>query len=72
MVLETGQHPAMLKEEVTTPAGCTIDGILELEAGGIRATLIRAISVAAEKARLMTPPALGPNVLPPGSSARTA
>ncbi len=55
MVLETGQHPAMLKEEVTTPAGCTIDGILELEVGGIRATLIRAISTAAEKARLMTP-----------------
>ena len=57
MVLETGQHPAMLKEEVTTPAGCTIDGILELEVGGIRATLIRAISTAAEKARLMTPAA---------------
>ena len=56
MVLETGQHPAMLKEEVTTPAGCTIDGILELEVGGIRATLIRAVSTAAEKARLMIPP----------------
>jgi len=31
MVLETGYHPAMLKDAVTTPAGCTIDGILELE-----------------------------------------
>jgi pyrroline-5-carboxylate reductase len=55
MVLETGQHPAMLKEEVTTPAGCTIDGILELETGGIRATLIRAVCTAAEKAGLMAP-----------------
>ena len=32
MVLETGYHPALLKDQVTTPAGCTIDGILELEA----------------------------------------
>ncbi len=36
MVLETGYHPAMLKDAVTTPAGCTIDGILELEEGGLR------------------------------------
>ena len=33
MVLETGYHPALLKDAVTTPAGCTIDGILELEEG---------------------------------------
>ena len=38
MVLETGAHPALLKDAVTTPAGCTVDGILELDAvtrGGI-------------------------------------
>src|SRR5439155_1335878 len=29
VVLETGDHPALLKDAVTTPAGCTIDGILE-------------------------------------------
>jgi len=34
MVLETGYHPALLKDAVTTPAGCTIDGILELEEAG--------------------------------------
>src|ERR1700727_1414682 len=34
MVLETGSHPALLKDAVTTPAGCTVDGILELEEGG--------------------------------------
>lgn len=49
MVLETGQHPAMLKDEVTTPAGCTVDGILELEAGGLRVTLIKAIVEAARR-----------------------
>lgn len=56
MVLTTGEHPAVLKEQVTTPGGCTIDGILDLEDGGIRATLIRAISTAATKARMMAPP----------------
>lgn len=53
MLLESTQHPALLKSEVTTPAGCTIDGILELEEGGIRATLIRAISTTTAKARKM-------------------
>jgi len=50
MVLSTGEHPAVLKDEVTTPAGCTIDGILELEEGNIRATLIRAITTTTRKA----------------------
>lgn len=50
MVLETGQHPALLKDEVTTPAGCTIDGILKLEEGGIRVTLIKTVMEAAIKA----------------------
>ena len=39
MVLETGYHPALLKDAVTTPAGTTVDGILALEEGGLRATL---------------------------------
>jgi pyrroline-5-carboxylate reductase len=43
MVLETGDHPALLKDAVTTPAGCTIDGILELEEGKLRVTLIKAV-----------------------------
>ncbi len=51
MVLETGAHPAMLKDEVTTPAGCTIDGILKLEEGGLRVTLIKAIVEAEARAR---------------------
>ena len=51
MVLETGNHPALLKDEVTTPAGCTVDGILELEEGGLRVTLIKAVKRATERAR---------------------
>ena len=51
MVLETGSHPALLKDEVTTPGGCTVDGILELEEGGLRVTLIKAVKRATERAR---------------------
>ncbi len=50
MVLETGEHPARLKDEVTTPAGTTIDGILELEDGGLRVTLIKAVVRATQRA----------------------
>ena len=51
MVIERGEHPAALKDEVTTPAGCTIDGILELEEGGLRVTQIKAVVKATERAR---------------------
>ena len=51
MVIQTGQHPALLKDQVTTPAGCTIDGILKLEEGGLRVTLIKAVVEAAERAK---------------------
>jgi pyrroline-5-carboxylate reductase len=51
MVLDTGYHPALLKDAVTTPAGCTIDGILELEEGGLRVTLIKAVMRATQRAR---------------------
>jgi len=50
MVLETSDHPAVLKDAVTTPAGCTIDGLLALEAGGLRVTLIQAVVEAARRA----------------------
>jgi pyrroline-5-carboxylate reductase len=51
MVLETGYHPALLKDAVTTPAGCTVDGILELEEGGLRVTLIKAVKRATARAK---------------------
>jgi len=51
VALETGFHPALLKDMVTTPAGCTIDGILELEEGRLRVTMIKAVVKASQRAR---------------------
>jgi pyrroline-5-carboxylate reductase len=51
MVLERGVHPAALKDEVTTPAGCTIDGLMALEDGKLRVTLIKAVLAATERSR---------------------
>ena len=50
MVLETGRHPAALKDEVTTPAGCTIAGLLALEDGRIRSVVARGIERATQVA----------------------
>jgi len=47
MVLETGAHPAALKDQVTTPAGSTIAGLLTMEDGRIRSVMARAIQEAA-------------------------
>ena len=52
-VLLTGEHPAKLKDQVTTPAGVTIDGIMELEEGRLRVTLIKAVVKAAERAKAL-------------------
>ena len=48
MVLGTGRHPASLRDDVTTPAGCTIAGLLMLEDGRIRSVLARAVEEAAK------------------------
>ncbi|HLK08602.1 MAG TPA: pyrroline-5-carboxylate reductase [Candidatus Angelobacter sp.] len=55
LALETGHHPALLKDAVTTPAGCTIEGLMELEKGGLRVTLMNAVIKTTIRAReLMT------------------
>ena len=46
MVQVTGRHPASLRDDVTTPAGCTIGGVLMLEDGKIRSVLARAVEEA--------------------------
>ncbi len=51
VVLETGDHPALLKDSVTTPAGCTVDGLMELEEGKLRVTLIKAVVKASQRAK---------------------
>ncbi len=50
MVLETGRHPAALKDDVTTPAGCTISALLALEDGKLRSVLARGVQEAARSA----------------------
>jgi pyrroline-5-carboxylate reductase len=50
MVLQTGKHPAELKDEVTTPAGCTIAGLLTMEDGKIRSVIARTIEEATRTA----------------------
>jgi pyrroline-5-carboxylate reductase len=51
MVLETGLHPGVLKDIVTSPGGTTIEGLHELEKGKLRGTLISAVRAAAEKSK---------------------
>lgn len=51
MVLETGQHPGALKDMVASPGGTTIEGLCELEKGGLRGILISAVRAAAEKSK---------------------
>lgn len=51
MVLDRGEHPAQLKDEVTTPAGCTIDGLMALEEGKLRVTLIKGVLAAAKRSK---------------------
>ncbi|CAG9769552.1 unnamed protein product [Ceutorhynchus assimilis] len=49
MVLETGKHTAVLKDEVCSPGGTTIAGVHALESGGVRAALFNAVEAAAKK-----------------------
>ncbi|MEZ6129508.1 MAG: pyrroline-5-carboxylate reductase [Planctomycetaceae bacterium] len=46
MVLQTGDHPAALKDAVTSPGGSTIIGIHQMEMGGVRAALMNAVRAA--------------------------
>jgi pyrroline-5-carboxylate reductase len=43
LVLEGGEHPAILRDKVSTPGGCTIGGLLALEEGGVRGAFSRAV-----------------------------
>ncbi len=53
MVLETGQHPAVLKDAVTTPGGTTIAALHVLENAGVRGALIDAVLAAQHRAQEM-------------------
>jgi len=51
MVLETGEHPALLRDMVTTPGGVTIDGIIQLEEGKLRTSIINAVVKATNRSK---------------------
>ncbi len=51
LLLETGQHPGHLKDQVTSPGGTAIAGLHTLEAGGLRTTLMDAVEAATRRAK---------------------
>ncbi len=51
MLLETGEHPAILKDRVTSPGGTTITGLHVMEAGNIRGVIIDAVEAATNRSR---------------------
>lgn len=54
MVLESGKHPGVLKDMVTSPGGVTIEGVKALENGSFRGTVINAVAAAAQKSEEMS------------------
>ncbi|MCK5737997.1 pyrroline-5-carboxylate reductase [bacterium] len=51
LVKETGEHPAVLRDQVTTPGGTTIAAIHDLESHGLRSMLISAVITATERSK---------------------
>jgi pyrroline-5-carboxylate reductase len=54
LAIETGRHPAILRDEVTTPGGTTISAVAELEKHGLRTMLIDAVAIATERSRQLS------------------
>ncbi len=51
MVLETGQHPGALKDQVTSPGGTTISGLHQMERHGVRGAMMDTVQAATQRAR---------------------
>jgi pyrroline-5-carboxylate reductase len=56
LVIETGKHPAILRDEVTTPGGTAIAAVADLESHGLRTMLINAVGVATARSRELARP----------------
>jgi len=54
MVLESGKHPAQLKDMVSSPGGTTIAGVHQLEKSGCRAALMDAVEAATNQAKYLS------------------
>lgn len=53
MALQSGKHPGLLKDEVTSPGGTTIAGLFALEKGGVRGAVMEAVVRATERSRAL-------------------
>jgi len=51
LAIESGEHPGVLKDRVTSPGGTTIAGLEQLEKGGVRAAIYEAVSAATRRSR---------------------
>jgi pyrroline-5-carboxylate reductase len=73
MLRALDEHPAVIRDRVATPGGCTIDALVQLEEGRLRTTLINAVTAAAAKSaalsRLAQPPV---RHVPPSAGERDA
>ncbi|HUP19197.1 MAG TPA: pyrroline-5-carboxylate reductase [Gemmatimonadota bacterium] len=54
LVRDSGKHPAILRDEVTTPGGTAIAAVAELESHGLRTMMIHAVAVATERSRQLS------------------
>ena len=67
-LVQNGEHPALVREKVCTPGGCTIGGLIELEDGGVRGTVSRAVRRATVVASQLGKGVSGVNGMVVGSS----